>query len=76
MFTEIGGVVDRLRERIVDSEFEIFRLLGSGKSVTEIANALNLSVKTVSTHRTHILSKTGLHTNADIVDYVIAHGLR
>ena len=63
-------------ERLSDREFEIFRLLGSGKSVTEIANALHLSVKTVSTHRTHIVDKTGLQTNADMVDYVAAHHLR
>jgi DNA-binding NarL/FixJ family response regulator len=63
-------------ERLSDREFEIFRLLGSGKSVTEIAQALNLSVKTVSTHRVHILAKTGLETNAGIVDYVISNGLR
>ena len=63
-------------ERLSDREFEIFRLLGNGKSVTEIARALNLSVKTVSSHRTHIVSKTGLGTNADIVDYVVSNGLR
>lgn len=63
-------------ERLSDREFEIFRLLGSGKSVTEIALALNLSVKTVSSHRTHILAKTGLETNADIVDYVVSNRLR
>ena len=63
-------------ERLSDREFEVFRLLGNGKSVTEIARALNLSVKTVSTHRMHILAKTGLETNADIVDYVISNRLR
>jgi len=63
-------------ERLSDREFEIFRLLGLGKSVTEIAHALNLSVKTVSTHRTHILAKTGLASNADIVDYVTLNALR
>lgn len=63
-------------ERLSDREFEIFRLLGNGKSVTEIARALNLSVKTVSTHRMHILAKTDLATNADIVDYVISNKLR
>jgi len=63
-------------ERLSDREFEIFRLLGSGKSVTEIARTLNLSVKTVSTHRTHILAKTGFTTNAEIVDYVTLNGLR
>jgi len=63
-------------ERLSDREFEIFRLLGSGKSVTEIARTLNVSVKTVSSHRTRILAKTGLGTNADIVDYVLSNGLR
>jgi DNA-binding NarL/FixJ family response regulator len=63
-------------ERLSDREFEVLRLLGAGKSVTEVAHALNLSVKTVSTHRTRILAKTGLHSTSDMVDYVIAHGLR
>ena len=63
-------------ERLTDREFEVFRLLGHGKSVTEIARALNLSVKTVSTHRAHVIAKTGLETNAAIVDYVIANKLR
>jgi DNA-binding NarL/FixJ family response regulator len=63
-------------ERLSDREFEIFRLLGSGRSVTDIARSLNLSVKTVSSHRTRILEKTGFQKNADIVDYVISHQLR
>jgi two-component system, NarL family, invasion response regulator UvrY len=63
-------------ERLSDREFEIFRLLGSGRSVSEIARVLNLSVKTVSTHRTHILTKTGFATNAAIVEYVTRTGLR
>jgi len=63
-------------ERLSDREFEIFRLLGSGRSVTDIAHGLNLSVKTVSTHRTRILKKTALRDNAGIVDYVHAHRLR
>src|SRR5882672_9959998 len=42
-------------ERLSDREFEVFRLLGAGKSVTDIAHELNLSVKTVSTHRARIL---------------------
>jgi two-component system invasion response regulator UvrY len=63
-------------ERLSDREFEVFRQLGAGMSVTDIARALNLSVKTVSSHRTRILEKTGFHKNADIVDYVISHNLR
>lgn len=71
-----GGVEVMPHERLSDREFEVLRLLGTGKSVTEVAQALNLSVKTVSTHRTRILAKTGLHSTSDMVDYVIAHGLR
>lgn len=62
-------------ERLSDRELEVFRLLGSGMSVTAIAHSLNLSVKTVSTHRTNALARTGLQNNADIIEYVISHGL-
>jgi two-component system, NarL family, invasion response regulator UvrY len=71
-----GGAAMLPHDRLSDRELEVLRLLGSGQSVTAIAHVLNLSVKTVSTHRTHILAKTGLRTNADMVDYVISHGLR
>jgi DNA-binding NarL/FixJ family response regulator len=58
-----------------DREFEIFRLIATGRSATEMAEALHLSVKTVSTYRTRILQKTGFHSNADIVAYAIRAGL-
>jgi DNA-binding NarL/FixJ family response regulator len=75
--TDLTRGTDSLpHERLTDREFEVFRLLGAGKSVTEIARAINLSVKTVSTHRTRILAKTGLETNAGIVEYVASNGLR
>jgi len=78
LMAQIGGESTSAlpHERLSDREFEVFRLLGSGNSVTEIARSLNLSVKTVSTHRMNILAKTGLATNAAIVDYVISNGLR
>lgn len=70
------GSADTLpHERLTDRELEIFQHLGAGRSATEIARILNLSVKTVSTHRTRILEKTGLRDNADIVQYVAAHQL-
>jgi two-component system invasion response regulator UvrY len=70
-----GGKARLPHEHLSDREFEIFIFLGSGKSVTDIAAQLNLSVKTVSTHRTRILRKTGFSTNEDIVRYVTAHHL-
>lgn len=71
-----GGAGLLPHERLSDREFEVFRLLGAGKSVSAIAASLNLSVKTVSTHRTHILEKTGFENNSDIVQYVTVHNLK
>jgi len=70
-----GGNAQLPHEHLSDREFEIFLLLGAGKSVTDTAGQLNLSVKTVSTHRTRILRKTGFSSNEDIVRYVSAHHL-
>lgn len=58
-----------------DREFEIFRLLASGKTVGEIALLLSRSVKTISTHRSHILSKMNLNNNAEIMQYAFEHKL-
>jgi DNA-binding NarL/FixJ family response regulator len=71
-----GGAEVLPHERLSDRELEVFRLLGAGNTVTDVATALHLSVKTVSTHRTRILAKTGLHDNAEIVQYVFAHQLQ
>ena len=60
---------------LTDRELEVLILLGSGLTVTQSANALRLSVKTVSTFRTRLLAKMGFETNADIVQYVARHGL-
>ncbi|HEV2721907.1 MAG TPA: response regulator transcription factor [Thermoanaerobaculia bacterium] len=62
-------------ERLSDRERDVFRQLIAGRSVTEIANALSLSVKTVSTHRSHILQKMRMHSTADLIRYAIAHRL-
>lgn len=62
-------------KRLSDREFEIFTLLVSGKTITEIAKPLHLSVKTVSTHKTHILEKMGLSTMSAMVQYAVAHNL-
>lgn len=64
-----------LSEILSDREYEIFMLIAQGKTVSEIAKILSLSVKTVSTHRTHILEKTKLKNNADIVLYAVRNKL-
>ena len=58
-----------------DREFEVFNMLVSGRSITEIAELLHLSVKTVSTHKARILQKMGTLSLAELVQYAVAHGL-
>jgi DNA-binding NarL/FixJ family response regulator len=58
-----------------DREFEVFRKIVAGQSVSEIASALNLSVKTISTHKTRILEKMGMSSQAELVRYALSHGL-
>lgn len=58
-----------------DREYEVFRLLVEGASVTEIAERLNLSSKTVSTHKARLMEKLNVGSNADLVRYSIEHGL-
>ncbi|HEV7238130.1 MAG TPA: response regulator transcription factor [Thermoanaerobaculia bacterium] len=62
-------------ERLSSRELEVFRLIAIGRKPTEIAESLNLSVKTVSTYRTRIMEKTGFKTNADIIGYAIRSSL-
>lgn len=56
---------------LTDREFEIFKLIASGKTVSEIAVELSISVKTVSTYRARILTKMNLKHNADITQYAV-----
>ncbi|MDX1585039.1 MAG: response regulator transcription factor [Thermoanaerobaculia bacterium] len=62
-------------ERLSDREFEVFERLARGASVSEIAEELNLSPKTVSTHRSRILQKMDLQNNAELVRYAVKHGM-
>jgi DNA-binding NarL/FixJ family response regulator len=62
-------------ERLSDREFEIFKMLASGKTVSEVAAELTLSVKTVSTHRTRILKKMEMRTNAELTHYAMRNRL-
>ena len=52
-----------------DREYQIFLMIASGMTVTEIADDLCLSVKTVSTHRAHVLQKTNMKTNSELTHY-------
>ena len=62
-------------ESLSDREFEVFRMLVAGDAVTDIAGKLNLSVKTVSTHKANLMQKLGLHNPTELVRYALKHGL-
>jgi DNA-binding NarL/FixJ family response regulator len=62
-------------ELLSDREYQVLCLLGSGRSVKEVAATLSLSPKTASTYRTRLLEKMRLATNADLVRYAAQHGL-
>jgi two-component system, NarL family, invasion response regulator UvrY len=62
-------------ENLSDREFEVFKMIASGKSVSDIAEKLSLSGTTVSTYRTRILSKMNLKSNADLTLYAIENKL-
>jgi DNA-binding NarL/FixJ family response regulator len=58
-----------------DREFEVFRQLVAGRSITEIAEALHLSVKTISTHKARILEKMAMASTAELVRYAVEQRL-
>ncbi|BEV08250.1 MULTISPECIES: response regulator transcription factor [unclassified Methylophilus] len=64
-----------LHETLSDREFQVMRMIASGQSVSEIADKLALSVKTVSMYRTRLLEKMHLKHNADITHYAIKNQL-
>ena len=60
-------------ELLSDREFQIFCMIAAGKTVSTIAEELNLSVKTVSTHRVHILDKMNMKNSAELTNYAIKY---
>jgi len=58
-----------------DREYQVFNMLVNGRGLSEIGAELSLSVKTISTHKTHILHKMNLANAAELIHYAIAHGL-
>lgn len=58
-----------------DREFQVFRLIASGKTVSEIARELKLSVKTISTHKTRVMQKMRLANQSELIRYAIDHRL-
>ena len=62
-------------ERLTDREFEVFRLIATGMSVTDIAGRLNLSAKTISTHKANLMQKMNLQNQSELIRYAIKHGV-
>ncbi len=73
---DLGRDSDRPpHEALSDREFQVMRLIASGKTVTEIAELLSLSDKTISTYRARLLGKMGMRTNAELTRYAIQNKL-
>ena len=70
-----GGEGALPHEHLSDREFEVFRLLVAGDGVTDIAARLNVSVKTVSTHKANLMPKLGVRNQSELVRYAMKHGL-
>lgn len=69
---EVG---DEPHRALSDREYQILRMVASGKTVSEIAGELCLSVKTISTHRSRMLAKMHMKNNAELTRYAIEKGL-
>jgi DNA-binding NarL/FixJ family response regulator len=70
MATELDQDISKPpHELLSDREFEIFKMIAAGKTVSEIAEQLSLSITTVSTYRARVLTKMNLKTNAELTRY-------
>ena len=65
----------QLHETLSDREFDVMKLLANGKSVSDIAEMLSLSVTTVSTYRARVMTKMNLKSNSDLTKYAIENKL-
>jgi two-component system, NarL family, invasion response regulator UvrY len=64
-----------VHELLSDREFQVLRMIASGMTVTQIADKISLSVKTVSTYRARILEKMGMKTTAELIRYALQNQL-
>jgi DNA-binding NarL/FixJ family response regulator len=70
------GTTDALpHTTLSDREYQVFRMLVAGDSLTEIAERLNLSIKTISTHKARLMQKMNVGNQAELIRYAIAHKL-
>ena len=64
-----------LHKSLSDREFQVLCMIASGKKLTQIAQELHLSIKTISTYRTKLLQKMGMKNNVELVHYAIENHL-
>lgn len=69
------GDGQQLHTLLSDREYLVFRQIVAGKSLTEIAQALSLSIKTISTYRARLLEKMGMTNNAELIRHALEHQL-
>lgn len=76
LYREMNGKTSELpHKQLSDREYEVLLYIGEGKTISEIAAQLSLSVKTISTYRTRILEKMNLENNSELVKYILLHEL-
>jgi len=76
IFFQRSGTDDEMpHEKLSQRELQVLQLLASGKSIVEAAAELNISNKTVSTHKTRIMKKMAITSNAKLIRYAVMHGL-
>ncbi|MCO5099856.1 MAG: response regulator transcription factor [Burkholderiaceae bacterium] len=73
--TVTGNTAGARHEQLSDRELQTLLLIASGHRLSEIAQALTLSPKTVSVYRARVLEKLGVATNAELASYALRHGL-
>ena len=74
-FRVADGGVHPPHEQLSDREYQVMLRIASGKSVSDIADEMHLSVNTISTYRSRLLNKMNMETNAELTRYVVEHDL-
>ena len=70
-----AGAANQYHETLSQREFEVLRMIASGKTISQIAEELHLGVSTVSTYRVRILEKLGMENNSELIRYALQNRL-
>jgi len=71
----VSGAAPSRHETLSDREYQVMRMLAAGKTMTEIAQELFLSIRTISTYRARVLEKMNMKTNAELIRYALQNKL-